>query len=409
MSIRTALVQTFEAEYNKRKVNNIVDGSLYLTDHYFVDFQYATKDSPWCAAFVYWCIKQACYGLCMFKYLKSIYCPEIYKWASNNAFIRPTGQKPEPGDVFLRLDSQYQGFEQAGHTGFVYKVFDKTWVSLEGNSKENPKQPKDSISKITRAFDSATNFVFINMDNVFIDIKISDQLTEQLKDTPYTYARKIYDYVKDSGNKEYLSLINKFFNHPEIKTVLDKYRVSSNPNIVTEVDYFAKILNFTLEIEGGYVNNPSDPGGETNKGIRQVTYDSYRKENKQDLKSVKFITDTEVIDIYKKYYWLQSKCQLLPAPLNMVLFDTAVNFGCGGAVMFLQEALGLKDKDVDGILGSNTLSLITPTNATVKALSIINGRISYRYDIVKKYPERRIFLEGWIKRDNNLKKFILTP
>ena len=65
---------------------------------------------------------------------------------------------------------------------------------------------------------------------------------------------------------------------------------------------FEQALKFVLEREGGYVNNPNDPGGATNKGITQSTYYNWLKAKGLPNKSVKLITDAEVKEIYYKNY-----------------------------------------------------------------------------------------------------------
>ena len=62
--------------------------------------------------------------------------------------------------------------------------------------------------------------------------------------------------------------------------------------------YYPQMLKFILQREGGYVNNPKDKGGETNKGITHGTYDVYRRSKGLKSQSVKNITDDEVRDIY---------------------------------------------------------------------------------------------------------------
>ena len=94
-------------------------------------------------------------------------------------------------------------------------------------------------------------------------------------------------------------------------------------------DLFEKALKFVLEREGGYVNNPNDPGGATNKGITQVTYNKWLFAKGLQQKSVKLITDAEVKEIYYNNYWLAAKCDKMTPKFAVVCFDTAVNCGVG--------------------------------------------------------------------------------
>jgi lysozyme family protein len=103
-------------------------------------------------------------------------------------------------------------------------------------------------------------------------------------------------------------------------------------------DLFKKTLKFVLKKEGGYVNDPDDKGGATNKGITQFTYDQYRKDCKLALNPVKNITDKEVEEIYYKRYWLANKCDTMNPVFAVMVFDTAVNMGSKVLAGFLISA-----------------------------------------------------------------------
>ena len=104
---------------------------------------------------------------------------------------------------------------------------------------------------------------------------------------------------------------------------------------------FEKMLKFVLQEEGGYVNDPHDRGGETNKGITHTTYDSYRKSKGLPTRSVKNITDDEVRDIYYNNYYKASGADKLSNPqLSLYVFDTAVNMGVSRAKEFLNKSNG---------------------------------------------------------------------
>lgn len=90
-------------------------------------------------------------------------------------------------------------------------------------------------------------------------------------------------------------------------------------------EHFEKTLKFILQREGGYVNDPNDLGGETNKGITYRTYNAYRKNKGLPPQSVKYITDEEVKDIYYNNYYKASGADKISDPkLSAYVFDTAV-------------------------------------------------------------------------------------
>jgi peptidoglycan hydrolase-like protein with peptidoglycan-binding domain len=182
--------------------------------------------------------------------------------------------------------------------------------------------------------------------------------------------------------------------------IVNPIDVEDRPSTTTA---FSKSLEFTLPAEGGFVDNPLDPGGRTNKGIIQSVYDSYRRRKGLPLNDVLNISDAEVDEIYANMYWRPAQCDLMVLPLAVVHFDTAVNFGVAGAIMFLQEALGVA---ADGIFGPRTMALFQTNNNIATANKIITGRIAYRHQRVAETPSQEIFLNGWLNRDNNLRAFI---
>ncbi len=105
------------------------------------------------------------------------------------------------------------------------------------------------------------------------------------------------------------------------------------------------MLKFVLAREGGYVNNPNDKGGETNKGITHSTYDAYRKSQGLPVQSVKNITDKEVADIYYSNYYKASGADKIDNPqMGMYVFDTAINMGVSTAKDILNKSGGDVDK-----------------------------------------------------------------
>lgn len=89
---------------------------------------------------------------------------------------------------------------------------------------------------------------------------------------------------------------------------------------------FDKALKFILKWEGGYSNDPRDPGGETKFGISKRSYPEL---------DISKLTLKQAKEIYYKNYWLKAGCNELPFPFNIVVFDTAVNMGMRRAIEFL--------------------------------------------------------------------------
>ena len=168
-------------------------------------------------------------------------------------------------------------------------------------------------------------------------------------------------------------------------------------------DALTTALKLTLKFEGGFVDNPNDLGGATNKGITQRTYNSFRIKKRLATKSVKYITDTEVHEIYEIMYWKPCKAELMKLPLAVVQFDTAVLFGVGGAVKFLQEALGVT---ADGIFGPGTAAALQANNNKQTAKKMTEKRIVFHNKRVAENPSQKVFLQGWLNRASQLRAFI---
>lgn len=108
---------------------------------------------------------------------------------------------------------------------------------------------------------------------------------------------------------------------------------------------FDRAVEIVLAEEGGYVNDPSDPGGETRYGISKRAHPAV---------STKELTLDEAKALYRQYYWDACLCDQLPWPLSLYVFDCAVNQGVSVSVKLMQRALQTTQ---DGVMGMQTLSL----------------------------------------------------
>lgn len=156
---------------------------------------------------------------------------------------------------------------------------------------------------------------------------------------------------------------------------------------------------FTRNWEGGYVDNKKDPGGATNKGVTQATYNAYRTGKKLAPQPVKQIKEEEVEEIYYSSYWKGSKCSLMKHPLTLAVFDTAINFGNGRAKEFLQKALKVMP---DRVIGPDTKAALDKADHQEVAVTICELRIKYRHHRVAEDSSQVVFLKGWLNRDHAL-------
>ncbi|MDG1167664.1 MAG: holin-associated N-acetylmuramidase [Sulfitobacter sp.] len=174
-----------------------------------------------------------------------------------------------------------------------------------------------------------------------------------------------------------------------------------------------KIAEQIVTREGGYVNDPDDPGGATQFG---VTIHTMRRlgldltgDGQVSAADVKALSRDQAIDIFIQHYFDRPRIGALPAPLQASVFDMYVNAGAN-AVKILQQLLrdmGI-DVTVDGVLGPQTLSAAAQAMAAapdhlVDAYGI--ARRNYYFQLADKRPASRKYARarsggkgGWIKR-----------
>lgn len=156
---------------------------------------------------------------------------------------------------------------------------------------------------------------------------------------------------------------------------------------------FQEALNRVLKSEGGYVNNPKDPGGETNKGVTKAVYDAYRKAHGLAVQSVKLISDSEVSAIYKAQYWDKVTADLLPGGIDYAVFDFAVNSGTDRAAKYLQSIVGAVQ---DGKIGPKTITAIDEQDAGDMIDLLCDKRLAFLHSL-STWPT---FGKGWTSRVN---------
>jgi lysozyme family protein len=136
-------------------------------------------------------------------------------------------------------------------------------------------------------------------------------------------------------------------------------------------DNWDKAIDFVISIEGGYVNDPKDPGGETKYGISKRAYPDVDIAN---------LTAAEARQIYKRDYWDKCSCDDLPDGRDILVFDTAVNMGVGVAMNFLTQSTDWQD--------------------------YLLYRIDRYIELSRKNANLQKFFRGWIIRCSRLAKLI---
>tara|TARA_R100000655_G_C2952384_1_gene187508 strand:+ start:237 stop:713 length:477 start_codon:yes stop_codon:yes gene_type:complete len=152
---------------------------------------------------------------------------------------------------------------------------------------------------------------------------------------------------------------------------------------------FKDAIKIVLKHEGGYVNDPVDPGGETNMGISKKAY---------PFLDIKNLTIKQASDIYFKDYWLKGKVSKVPEELRMIYFDMVVNMGRSRAVKILQEAISAKGvkTTIDGGIGPQTISNALKSGLEPERLR--SYRVKYYADLVNRKPKLGKYWYGWYRR-----------
>lgn len=184
---------------------------------------------------------------------------------------------------------------------------------------------------------------------------------------------------------------------------------------------FDDAFKIVLDFEGGYVNDPADRGGETNYGITYNTLNDAKNKGWIPFNvTIQNIQLEHAKIIYKKGYWDVVQADSLPHPLDLIMFDSAVNHGPGAAVKLLQKSLNAllryTELKIDGIVGPLTLRAVndyiglgstpgTPPDSNIRYLCIdvLLNRVELYSSIVNSNKSQEKFLKGWLNRVFKLK------
>lgn len=147
-------------------------------------------------------------------------------------------------------------------------------------------------------------------------------------------------------------------------------------------DKFDAIIERVLAHEGGYVNHPRDPGGETNWGIAKRSYPAL---------DIRRLTREQAIAIYRRDFWNPIRGDDLPRQFAFQAMDAAINHGIGNAVRWIQQAVGVAD---DGVFGPVSLAAVKKTDPADLTLRFLAARLEF-YTRLSTWPTFGI---GWVRR-----------
>lgn len=167
------------------------------------------------------------------------------------------------------------------------------------------------------------------------------------------------------------------------------------------VDRFHDALSRVLVHEGGNADHPRDPGGRTRKGVTQRVYNAWRTKSRLSIRDVFQASDTEITAIYRAQYWQPINGDQLPPGVAYVVFDGAVNSGTKQSAKWLQRALGFDKSQVDGVIGSVTISA---TQQYPDHDELIARIIERREVFLRALKTFATFGKGWLRRIKNVKE-----
>jgi lysozyme family protein len=167
-------------------------------------------------------------------------------------------------------------------------------------------------------------------------------------------------------------------------------------------DLFLPIL---LKLEGGYVDDPDDPGGETNKGMTMAVFQHCSHEllgidpTSENLKS---LTDAQAGIIYKAKYWDKMNASSFTSQdLANIVCDFLVNAGTRATrlLQHLMNGMGASLVE-DGAIGPATLAALTTVDQVGLYRDYKQARKAYYLQLAESRPSMAKFLKGWLNRVN---------
>jgi hypothetical protein len=163
---------------------------------------------------------------------------------------------------------------------------------------------------------------------------------------------------------------------------------------------FGRCIDVILKWEGGYTNDPQDPGGATNWGITLNELKIWRENQSLTAVDVQNLKKDEAIEIFRSNYWNKMRCDDLPAGVDLVVFDFGVNAGISRSAKMLQLVVGANQ---DGSVGPATIAATNAQDPIAVVKSMTEKRLAYYQSL----PGWGHFGKGWSNRTNDVGQIAL--
>lgn len=159
---------------------------------------------------------------------------------------------------------------------------------------------------------------------------------------------------------------------------------------------FDNVLKFVLSDEGGFSNDPRDPGGGmTNLGVTKRVWEAFVG-HPVDETAMRALTPADVAPLYRQNYWNRVHCDDLPVGVDYAVMDCAVNSGTSRAARTLQRACGVAD---DGAIGPETIDAVNAADPVTLIDNICGQRLAF----LQSLPTFDTFGRGWTARVQRVK------
>lgn len=308
----------------------------------------ASDEVAWCAAFVSACLERADQ-----RSTRSLLARSYLDWGDALAAPAP-GQLPFRAGAVVVLSRDPD--PAAGHVGFLVGETADNFMLLGGNQSNG----------VTVAPFAKSRVLAVRWPHLPSSVPLSDDRRGEGRPKGEARQQDVSDALPASS--------------PRGTFVL-----------------FSAALAHVLEMEGGYTDDPADPGGPTNCGVTLADYARFRPTAVEAgtranlIEALKHIPPAEVHTIYQTSYWQPAGCESLPAPLAFFHFDTAVNMGVGTSIRMLQTALGVT---IDGELGGETAAAAAQAlpSDCLESYASLRRR---RYRALAAFPR---YGRGWLAR-----------
>ncbi len=157
------------------------------------------------------------------------------------------------------------------------------------------------------------------------------------------------------------------------------------------MSHFGACWTFTLAQEGGFADDPQDPGGATNWGITLTTLRHFRGDRNLGVQAIRDLTMAQAAPIARALYWRPMDCEALPPGADLMVFDFGFNAGPGTSAEMLQRQVGA---DVDGDIGPLTVLATRGCDRVAVILGLADRQTAY-YRGLADFPR---FGDGWLRR-----------